>query len=59
VRESVKEKKVQKRWRLSFIIRARGKDVEDPVVTVAQLAFSVRLRDSSDVSESYEETPKP
>jgi hypothetical protein len=26
--------------------------MEDPVVTAAQLAFSVRLRDSSDVSEN-------
>jgi hypothetical protein len=25
---------------------------EDPVVTAAQLAFSVRLKDSSDVSEN-------
>jgi hypothetical protein len=27
-------------------------DLEDPIVTAAQLAFSVRLKDSSDVSEN-------
>jgi hypothetical protein len=27
-------------------------DIDDPVVTAAQLAFSVRLKDSSDVSEN-------
>jgi hypothetical protein len=59
VRESVKEKKVQKRWRLSFIIRERGKDVEDPVVTVASIGFLRQAERLSDVSESYEETPKP
>ena len=35
-----------------MIPQGAGKSMEEPVVTAAQLAFSVRLKGSSDVSEN-------
>ena len=37
---------------LDVVTTKTGMDVEDPVVAAAQIAFEVRLKDSSDVSEN-------